>query len=116
MMMKKETISLNDFAKIDLRVGTVVDAEIFLEARKSAYKIWVDFGYIGVMKTSAQITKNYSTSELIGQQIIGIINFPKKQIGNIKSEFLLLGAVNNKDDNVIIIQPKSKVDNGSTIS
>ena len=114
--MKKETISLNDFTKIDLRVGTIIDAEIFLEARKSAYKIWVDFGYIGVMKTSAQITKNYSISELIGQQIIGIINFPKKQIGNIKSEFLLLGAVNNNDDNVIIIQPKSIVDNGSRIS
>ena len=114
--MEKEIIKWEDFNKIDLRVGTIVNIEIFEKAFKPAYKIWVDFGYLGIKKTSAQIRKNYSKDDLIGQQIIGLINLPKKQIADINSEFLLLGALNDETDNVIIIQPNSKVNNGSPIA
>ncbi len=114
--MEKEIIKWEDFNKIDLRVGTIVNIEIFEKAVKPAYKIWVDFGYLGIKKTSAQIRKNYSKDDLIGQQIIGLINLPKKQIADINSEFLLLGALNDESDNVIIIQPNSKVNNGSPIA
>ena len=114
--MEKEIIKWEDFNKIDLRVGTIVNIEIFEKAVKPAYKIWVDFGYLGIKKTSAQIRKNYSKDDLIGQQIIGLINLPKKQIADINSEFLLLGALNDETDNVIIIQPNSKVNNGSPIA
>ena len=113
--MIKEMIKWEDFNKIDLRVGTIVNIEIFKKAVKPAFKIWVDFGFLGIKKTSAQIRKNYKKEDLIGHQIIGLINLPKKQIVDINSEFLLLGAINKEDDNVIIIQPASKVNNGSQV-
>ena len=83
MIMEKEIIKWEDFNKIDLRVGTIVNIVIFEKAVKPAFKIWVDFGYLGIKKTSAQIRKNYSKDDLIGQQIIGLINLPKKQIADI---------------------------------
>jgi tRNA-binding protein len=90
----KETISWADFEKIDMRVGTIIDAQIFEGAKKPAYQIQIDFGgEIGIKKSSAQLTVLYQASELIGKQIVAVVNFPKKQIGNFMSECLVLGAV-----------------------
>ena len=114
--MEKETIDWSDFKKIDFRIGTILAVDKFEEAIKKSYKIWVDFGPLGKRKTSAQITKNYKINDLIGKQIIGVLNFPAKQIANFKSEFLLLGAIDKELQNVIIIQPESKVKNGSKVS
>ena len=114
--MEKSTIDWSDFLKIDFRVGTIKKVKTFEKAIKPSYKIWVDFGPIGIKKTSAQITKNYSSFELVGQQIIGIVNFPKKQIADFNSEFLLLGAVNKEANDVILIQPSSNVGNGTIVS
>ena len=113
--MEKEKIKWEDFNKVDLRVGTVISVELFEKATKPAFKIWVDFGSLGIKKTSAQIKKNYTEKDLIGKQIVGLVNLPKKQIADINSEFLLLGAINKESDNVIIIQPDSKLQNGSII-
>lgn len=113
--MEKATISWEDFEKIDLRVGTIIEATPFEKANKPAYILHVDFGSMGIKKTSAQIKDNYTIKDLVGQQIIGVMNFQKKQIANIKSEFLVLGAINNQINNVVLIQPKSTVSNGSII-
>ena len=113
--MEKEIIKWKDFNKLDLRIGTIIRVEIFEKAIKPAFKIWVDFGYLGIKKTSAQIRKNYTEKDLIGKQIVGLVNLPKKQIADINSEFLLLGALNKESENVIIIQPDSMVQNGSAI-
>jgi len=110
-----ETISWDDFTKIELRVGTIVTAEPFPEARKPAWKIAADFGPdIGVRKTSAQITDHYTPDDLIGRQIVGVVNFPPKQIGPIRSEFLLTGF---HDDNgaVVIAMPERPVPNGAKL-
>jgi tRNA-binding protein len=109
------TISWDDFAKIDIRTGTIVDVLDFPEARNPAFQIHIDFGSaIGIKKTSAQITKKYTIEELLGKQVIAIVNFPKKQIANFMSECLILGAVD--EDSVILIQPQVKVPNGLKIS
>ena len=87
-------ISWQDFEKIEMRVGTIIQAEIFSEVKKPAYKLMIDFGEsIGTKKTSAQITVLYNPEELIGKQVIAVVNFPKKQIANIQSECLILGAI-----------------------
>ena len=86
-----QEISWSDFEKVELRAGTIVRVEDFPEARKPAYKIWVDFGEFGEKKSSAQVTTLYSKEELVGRQIIGVINFPPKQIATFVSEFLLTG-------------------------
>ncbi|SMG51613.1 tRNA-binding protein [Arenibacter troitsensis] len=110
-----ETITWPDFSKIDMRVGTIIEIKDFPEARKPAYQIHVDFGkHIGIRKTSAQITQRYSKEELLGKQIIAVVNFPKKQIANFMSECLILGAVDGSD--VILLQPQAEVDNGLKIS
>lgn len=110
-----ETITWPDFSKIDMRVGTIIEIKDFPEARKPAYQVQVDFGKeIGIRKTSAQITQRYSKDELLGMQIIGVINFPKKQIANFMSECLILGAVDGSD--VILLRPEAEVDNGLKIS
>lgn len=114
--MEKETIKFNDFQKIDIRVGTITKLEIFHKTNHPAFKIWADFGDLGIKKTSAQITKNYSLDNLKGKQILGVINLPIKQISDMNSDFLLLGALNNSKENVVIIQPETKVENGSIIS
>lgn len=86
------TISYDEFAKVDLRLGTVVKAEEFPKAKKPAYKVWVDFGSeIGIRKTSAQITVHYKTAELVGKQVIGCVNLGTRNIGGFESEFLLTG-------------------------
>jgi tRNA-binding protein len=106
------TIEWNDFEKVDLRVGTIINVEDFPEARNPSYKIHVDFGEeIGVKKTSAQVTALYSKSQLIGKQIIGVVNFPTKQIGSFRSEFLITGFYQD-DEAVVLAVPERKVENG----
>jgi tRNA-binding protein len=114
MELNKNEISWNDFSKIEMRVGTIISAEVFKEVKNPAYKIIVDFGEYGTRKTSAQITKLYKSEELIGLQIIAVLNFPPKQIANIMSECLILGAVGDNKD-VILIQPEKNIENGLKI-
>ena len=109
-----EPLSWGEFSRVDMRVGTVIHAEVFKEARKPAFKLQVDFGALGILKTSAQVTDLYSCEELVGKQVIGVVNFPPKQIANIKSEFLLLGAMGNAGE-VTILQTERKVKNGLRI-
>jgi tRNA-binding protein len=101
-------ITFDDFLKVDIRVGRVVRAEAFLEARKPAIKMWIDFGAeIGERKTSAQITDHYTAGDLIGRQVIGVVNFPPRQIGPFMSEVLVLGA--HDATGVILIAPDKEV-------
>ena len=109
-----ETINWSDFTKVEMRVGTILSAEVFKEVRNPAYQIVIDFGDFGRRKTSAQITKLYQPSELIGKQIIAVVNFPPKQIANIMSECLIMGAVGDNKD-VTLISPDLQVKNGTRI-
>ena len=113
--MSKTLINWDDFLKVDIRVGTIIKAEKFTKAKNSSYIIHVDFGELGIKKSAAQITKNYNCDYLIGQQITAVVNFPKKQIANIQSEFLTLGAINNELNDVILIQPSKRTRNGAKI-
>ena len=107
-----ETISWQDFEQVDLRVGTIVTAEVFAEARLPAYILHVDFGPdIGVLKSSAQITGLYHAEGLVGQQVIGVVNFPPKQIGPIQSQCLITGFP-QAEGTVVLIQPERPVENG----
>ncbi len=111
------TNSLNweDFSKIDMRVGTIVGARLFPEARKPAYKLEIDFGKeIGIKRTSAQITNNYTLNNLEGKQVIAVINFPPKQIANFMSECLVLGSVDSSGK-VILLQPERNAANGDRV-
>lgn len=112
--MNTSEISWEDFSKIEMRVGTITSVDFFKEVKKPAYKIYVDFGDLGIRKTSAQITKLYQPEELIGKQIIAVVNFPPKQIANIMSECLILGAIGN-DKDVVILKPERNIKNGSKI-
>jgi len=110
-----ETISWSDFDKVELRVGTIIDVEDFPEARKPAYKLKVDFGEeIGIKKSSAQITDIYSKEELLGTQVLGVVNFPSKQIGPIRSECLVTGFYRD-DGAVVLARPDSPVPNGARL-
>lgn len=111
----KPEITWNDFEKIDIRVGTIIDAQPFEKAKNPAYKLWIDFGAeIGIRKTSAQITVLYSIDDLIGKQIVAVVNFPPKQIADFMSECLVLGAVGN-DKEVTLLTPGKAVENGLAI-
>ena len=106
-------ISFDDFLAVDIRVGTITDAQEFPEARKPAYKLTIDFGSeIGVKKSSAQITVHYTPEDLIGRQVLAVVNFPPRQIGPMKSEVLTLGLSDDKGD-VVLIAPERPVPNGS---
>ncbi|NDV16633.1 tRNA-binding protein [Muricauda sp. TY007] len=107
-------LSWSDFAKVEMRIGTIIEAEIFKEARNPAYKMLVDFGDIGKRKTSAQVTKLYTPDELLGKQVVAVVNFPPKQIANIMSECLVLGGVGENGE-VTLIQPERKAKNGTKI-
>ena len=107
-----DEITFNDFLKVDIRVGSILKAETFPEARKPAYKLWIDFGpSIGTKKTSAQITDNYTLTELIGRQVLAVVNFPPRQIGPFMSEVLTLGVTDNKGA-VILLGPDKEIPNG----
>ncbi len=107
-----DEITFDDFLKVDIRVGTVVQAEPFPEARKPAIKLWVDFGdELGVKKSSAQITKHYTVDSLIGRQVMAVVNFPPRQIGPMKSEILVLG-VSDPEGGIVLLSPDQDVPNG----
>lgn len=109
-----DTISFEDFTKVDLRVGTIIEVNDFPKARNPAYQLTIDFGDLGIKKSSAQITTCYAKEDLLQRQIIGVVNFPKKQIANFQSECLVLGAVDGKD--VILLNPEAKVKNGTAVN
>jgi tRNA-binding protein len=108
-------IGYDDFRKVDIRVGTIVAAEPFPEARRPAYKLTVDFGpAIGTRRSSAQITQRYKLEELVGRQVAAVVNFPKKQIGKFMSEVLVLGFPDESGE-VVLIQPSLAVPNGGRL-
>jgi tRNA-binding protein len=108
-------LSFADFQKVDIRVGTIIDAQPYPEARRPAYKLWVDFGAeIGQRKSSAQVTENYQIEDLIGRQVAAVVNFPPKQIGRFMSEILILGFPDEKGE-VVLIQPSKQIPNGARL-
>ena len=110
-----ETIGFDDFLKVDIRVGTIVAAEPFPEARKPAFKLTIDFGAtIGVKRSSAQITEHYALDDLIGRQVAAVVNFPPRQIGPMMSEVLTLGFP-DVDGRVVLIEPSASVPNGGRL-
>ncbi|MEZ5772655.1 MAG: tRNA-binding protein [Defluviimonas denitrificans] len=109
------TISFDDFLKVDIRVGRITKAEPFPEARKPAFKLWVDFGgEIGEKKSSAQITRHYTLEDLVGRQVLAVVNFPPRQIGPVKSEVLVLG-VPDEEGEVVLIGPGQEVPLGGRL-
>lgn len=107
-----EEISWNDFEKVELRAGTILEVLDYPEARKPAYKVKVDFGELGIRMSSAQITAHYTKEELLGKQIVGVVNFPRKQIGKFMSEFLVTGFADENGD-IVLTALNGKVPNGS---
>ncbi|CAM3491045.1 MULTISPECIES: chaperone CsaA [Paenibacillus] len=107
--------TIEDFLKLDIRVGTVVDAEPFPEARVPAIKMKIDFGPLGIKRTSAQITRRYDAGELIGTQVTAIVNFPPRRIAGFESEVLVLGGVPEKGD-VVLLRPEYKLPDGTPIA
>lgn len=106
--------TFEDFMKLDIRVGEIIRAEKFEKAKKPAYKLWIDFGdEIGIKKSSAQITECYEKDELVGKQILGVVNFPQKQIADLISEVLVLGVY--AKEGVVLIQPERKVNKGDKL-
>jgi len=109
-----KTINFDDFTKIDLRVGTIIEIDDFPKARNPSYQLTIDFGDLGIRKSSAQITTLYSKEDLLNRQIVANINFPKKQIANFMSECLVLGAIDG--ENVVLLKPENRVKNGVIVA
>jgi len=109
-----ETITWHDFEKVELRAGTILEVQDFPKARKPAYQLKVDFGELGIKWSSAQITKHYSKEELIGRQILGVVNFPEKQIANFMSQFLVTGLADENGD-IVLTTVERPVPNGSKL-
>jgi len=107
-------ITFEDFTKVDLRIGTIVEVNDFPNAHKPAYQLTINFGDLGIRKSSAQITTQYKSEELLNRQIVAVVNFPIKQIANFMSECLVVGAV--KDNDVFLLHPETKVKNGVQVS
>ena len=105
-----DVIAFDDFMKVDIRVGKILRAEVFPEARKPAIKMWIDFGSeIGERKTSAQVTAHYTPETLVGKQVMGVVNFPPRQIGKFMSEVLVLGLADN-EGGIVLLSPDQDVD------
>ncbi|MEM0578248.1 tRNA-binding protein [Flavobacterium polysaccharolyticum] len=117
MSIKNETpLSWEEFERVEMRVGTILEVNDFPEARKPAYQLTIDFGaLLGIRKSSAQITRRYTKQELVNRQIVAVVNFPKKQIGKFNSECLVLGAVDEQGD-VVLLFPDFKIENGLRIA
>ncbi len=110
----EQNLFWSDFEKVEMRIGTIIEANDFPKARKPAYQLTIDFGAVfGIKKSSAQITKCYAKEDLVGKQIVAVVNFPKKQIGNFMSECLVLGSVN--EDDIVLLSSDLKVANGLRI-
>jgi tRNA-binding protein len=107
--------TIDDFLKLDIRIGTVVEAELFPEARIPAIKMKIDFGDIGIKCSSAQITKRYTPDSIIGRQVVAVVNFPPRRIAGFESEVLVIGGVPEKGD-VILLKPDDNVPNGTSIA
>ncbi|MFD1063533.1 tRNA-binding protein [Winogradskyella litorisediminis] len=110
----EKIITFEDFTKIDLRVGTIIEINDFPNAKKPAYQLTIDFGDLGIKKSSAQITTLYKKEDLIKKQIVAVVNFPKKQIAMFMSECLVMGAV--KQNDVYLLSPETSVKNGSVVN
>ena len=110
----EQTLSWSDFEKVVMRIGTIIEVNDFTNARKPAYQLTIDFGTeIGIKKSSAQIMKRYAKEALVGKQVVAVVNFPRKQIGNFMSECLVLGSVN--EDDIVLLSSDLKVENGLRI-
>ena len=110
----EQNLSWSDFEKVEMRIGTITEVNDFPEARKPAFQLTIDFGAeIGIRKSSAQIKKRYAKEDLVGKQIVAVVNFSKKQIGNFISECLVLGSVN--EDDIVLLSSDLKVENGLRI-
>lgn len=107
-------ITWSDFEKISIRAGTITDVQAFPKAKKTAYKLTIDFGHYGIKNSSAQVTALYSMEELIGKQVVAVVNFPPKQIADFFSECLVLGVYDESND-VVLLQPDRPVHNGGKI-
>jgi tRNA-binding protein len=112
--MENNTISWQDFEKIDIRCGTIIEVSDFEKARKPSYKLTIDFGPLGVKDSSAQITHHYTKDQIKGKQVVAVVNFPPKQIANFFSECLVLG-IYDENNKVILLQPERFVANGQKI-
>jgi tRNA-binding protein len=116
LRMEKNKLSWEEFERVEIRVGTILEVNDFPEARKPAYQLTIDFGvHIGILKSSAQITRRYAKEDLVNRQIVAVVNFPRKQIGKFNSECLVLGVVGEQGD-VVLLAPDFKIENGLRIA
>ena len=115
MLTKPESIQFEDFLKADIRTGTIIEAKLNPQAKKPAYILTIDFGEIGIKMSSAQITENYKTEQLIGKQIVAVTNFPVKRVAGIKSEVLVLACVDESGAGVVLLHPSFSISNGCRV-
>ncbi len=114
MTQNIELISEEDFDKVNIQVGTIISADLNRQAKKPAYKLRIDFGDLGIKTSSAQITHNYPLYELVGKQVIAVVNLPIKKVANVKSEVRILAAINDRQ-NAIIVEPNIKAEKGTRV-